>query len=63
MNKIKAICDKYDISHRQLGILMGYHTATIQKINTGKYSLTPHFEILLDSIEKGLANGDIKIPD
>lgn len=59
---IKAICKKYKISHRQLAILMGYHRDTIQKVNTGKRKMTAHFSMILESVERSLKNGDIKIP-
>jgi len=62
MNQIKALCDKYGMSHRQLGLLTGYHRDTIQKINTGIYNITPHLAILLAHIERELKNGDVKIP-
>ncbi len=62
MNKIKALCDKYDLSHRQLGILMGYHQDTIQKVNVGKRNMTAHFATVLENIELALKSGDAKIP-
>lgn len=72
MNKIKALREKYRVpkcrggtkamSQRQLGVLMGYSRHQIYRLEAGIRQMTPHFEILLESIEKSLKNGDAKIP-
>jgi len=62
MNKLKTLCEKYGLSHRQLGILMGYHRDTIQKVRTGKYPMTARFAHILGNVTSCLKNGDIKIP-
>lgn len=59
---IKEICDKYGISHRQLGILMGYSGDHIQHLNTGKSLMTEDFKASLEEKEKLLAQGSINIP-
>lgn len=66
MNKIKTIkeiCDKYHLSHRQLGILMGYHRQHIQKIGVGKRRMTDRFATRLEEIASCLRNGNVKIPE
>ena len=62
MNKIKALCDKYDLCYRQLGIILGYSKDHIYRLATGRRNITPHFAIALARTEKDLKNGDIKIP-
>ena len=60
---IKFVCKKYKLSHRALGILMGYHRDHIQGVNTGRYKITDRFKTSLERTEKLLKYGDIKIPE
>lgn len=62
-NRIKALREKYSLTQKQLGILIGYSRDQIYRLESGKRQITPHFEVSLENVDKSLRNGDAKIPE
>lgn len=64
MNKeeLKEFRKKYNISQRQLGILLGYSHDQIYRLESGQRQLTDHFIVSVNNLGKLLDYEDVKIP-
>jgi DNA-binding XRE family transcriptional regulator len=61
--KILKIRDKYSLSQRQLGILLGCSNLSIYRLENGLRKVTRFFLSALSHVEHRLENGSVKIPE